>query len=103
VAEQMPDVETIKSFNTGLVEEFRADGGKVGGTYKGAEPSASSGGAHKRCPPRPNGNSARSSRESSLPAKPPIRKRRSQIDGEQASGCPVPSCAVGGTTKGVCQ
>ena len=32
----MPDVETIKSFNTGLVEEFRADGGKVGGTYKGA-------------------------------------------------------------------
>ena len=32
----MPDVETIKSVNTGLVEEFRANGGKVGGTYKGA-------------------------------------------------------------------
>jgi deazaflavin-dependent oxidoreductase (nitroreductase family) len=36
VAEQMPDVETIKSFNTGLVEEFRANGGKVGDKYKGA-------------------------------------------------------------------
>ena len=36
MAEQMPDVETIKSFNTGLVEEFRANGGKVGGKYKGA-------------------------------------------------------------------
>ena len=32
----MPDVETIKSFNTGLVEEFRANGGKVGDKYKGA-------------------------------------------------------------------
>src|SRR6201996_3240230 len=31
----MPDVETLKSFNTGLVEEFRANGGKVGGKYQG--------------------------------------------------------------------
>ena len=32
----MPDVETIKTFNRGLVEDFRANGGKVGGKYKGA-------------------------------------------------------------------
>ena len=32
----MPDIETLKSFNTGLVEEFRANGGKVGGKYQGA-------------------------------------------------------------------
>lgn len=31
----MPDAETIKSFNTALVEEFRANGGKVAGRYKG--------------------------------------------------------------------
>jgi deazaflavin-dependent oxidoreductase (nitroreductase family) len=36
VAEQMPDIETLKSFNTGLVEEFRANGGKVGGKYQEA-------------------------------------------------------------------
>ena len=32
----MPDVGTIKSFNTALVEEFRANGGKVAGKYEGA-------------------------------------------------------------------
>ena len=37
MAEQMPDVETIKSFNTGLVDEFRANGGEVGGKYKGTD------------------------------------------------------------------
>jgi deazaflavin-dependent oxidoreductase (nitroreductase family) len=31
----MPDIETLKSFNTALVEEFRADGGKVRGKYQG--------------------------------------------------------------------
>jgi deazaflavin-dependent oxidoreductase (nitroreductase family) len=36
VAEQMPDIETLKSFNTGLVEEFRANGGKVSGKYQEA-------------------------------------------------------------------
>jgi deazaflavin-dependent oxidoreductase (nitroreductase family) len=36
VAEQMPDVENIKSFNSGLIEDFRTNGGKVGGKYKGA-------------------------------------------------------------------
>jgi deazaflavin-dependent oxidoreductase (nitroreductase family) len=36
VAEQMPDIETLKSFNTVLVEEFRANGGKVAGKYQEA-------------------------------------------------------------------
>src|SRR5262245_55697603 len=34
MADQMPDVETLKSFNAGLVEEFRANGGKVRGKYQ---------------------------------------------------------------------
>src|SRR5690349_23969391 len=32
----MPDVETVKSFNSRLIEDFRTNGGKVGGKYTGA-------------------------------------------------------------------
>jgi deazaflavin-dependent oxidoreductase (nitroreductase family) len=32
----IPDAETMKAFNTSIVEEFRANGGKVGGPFEGA-------------------------------------------------------------------
>lgn len=33
----MPDVEMIKAFNDGIVEEFRTNGGKVGGQFANAD------------------------------------------------------------------
>jgi deazaflavin-dependent oxidoreductase (nitroreductase family) len=33
----MPDAETIKSFNKSIADEFRANDGKVGGQFKGAD------------------------------------------------------------------
>jgi deazaflavin-dependent oxidoreductase (nitroreductase family) len=33
----MPDTETIKSFNKTIADEFRANDGKVGGQFEGAE------------------------------------------------------------------
>ena len=35
--EGMPDTETIKAFNTAIADEFRANGGKVGGQFEGAD------------------------------------------------------------------
>jgi deazaflavin-dependent oxidoreductase (nitroreductase family) len=32
---RVPDVETIKAFNENIVDEFRANGGKVGGQFEG--------------------------------------------------------------------
>jgi deazaflavin-dependent oxidoreductase (nitroreductase family) len=32
-----PDAETIKAFNTSIADEFRANDGKVGGQFKGAD------------------------------------------------------------------
>lgn len=34
---EIPDTETIKAFNQAIVEEFRANDGKVGGQFAGAE------------------------------------------------------------------
>ncbi len=34
---EMPDTETINAFNTGIIDEFRANGGKVGGQVANAE------------------------------------------------------------------
>jgi F420H(2)-dependent quinone reductase len=31
-----PDAETMKAFNKNIVDEFRANGGKVGGPFEGA-------------------------------------------------------------------
>ena len=36
MTEQTPDTETIKDFNSGIIDEFRANGGKVGGQFAGA-------------------------------------------------------------------
>lgn len=33
---EMPDAETMKAFNASVVDEFRANGGKVGGPFEGA-------------------------------------------------------------------
>jgi deazaflavin-dependent oxidoreductase (nitroreductase family) len=33
---QTPDAETMRAFNTNIVDEFRANGGKVGGPFEGA-------------------------------------------------------------------
>ncbi len=33
---EIPDAETMKAFNKSIVEEFRANGGKVGGPFEGA-------------------------------------------------------------------
>ena len=35
--EGMPDTETIKAFNQAITAEFRANGGKVGGQFEGAD------------------------------------------------------------------
>ena len=32
---EIPDAETMKAFNTNIVDEFRANGGKVGGPFEG--------------------------------------------------------------------
>jgi deazaflavin-dependent oxidoreductase (nitroreductase family) len=33
---EIPDAEAMKAFNTSIVDEFRANGGKVGGPFEGA-------------------------------------------------------------------
>jgi deazaflavin-dependent oxidoreductase (nitroreductase family) len=33
---EVPDAETMKAFNKSIVDEFRANGGKVGGPFEGA-------------------------------------------------------------------
>jgi deazaflavin-dependent oxidoreductase (nitroreductase family) len=33
----MPDTESIKAFNVSIADEFRANGGKVGGQFEGAD------------------------------------------------------------------
>jgi deazaflavin-dependent oxidoreductase (nitroreductase family) len=33
---EVPDAETMKAFNTNIVDEFRANGGVVGGPFEGA-------------------------------------------------------------------
>jgi len=33
---EIPDAETMKAFNKNIVDEFRANGGKVGGPFEGA-------------------------------------------------------------------
>jgi deazaflavin-dependent oxidoreductase (nitroreductase family) len=33
---EIPDAETMKAFNKDIVDEFRANGGKVGGPFEGA-------------------------------------------------------------------
>ena len=35
--EGMPDIETIKAFNVAIADEFRANDGKVGGQFEGAD------------------------------------------------------------------
>lgn len=34
---QIPDAETIRAFNTGIIDEFRSNDGKVGGYFENAE------------------------------------------------------------------
>jgi deazaflavin-dependent oxidoreductase (nitroreductase family) len=34
---EMPDIDTIKAFNQTIAEEFRSNGGKVGGQFKDAD------------------------------------------------------------------
>jgi deazaflavin-dependent oxidoreductase (nitroreductase family) len=34
---EIPDAETMKAFNKSIVDEFRSNGGKVGGQFAGAE------------------------------------------------------------------
>jgi deazaflavin-dependent oxidoreductase (nitroreductase family) len=36
MTQQMPDAETIKAFNKTITDEFRANNGKVGGQFEGA-------------------------------------------------------------------
>jgi deazaflavin-dependent oxidoreductase (nitroreductase family) len=37
MTEQFPDTETINAFNRSIVDEFRANGGKVGGQFENAD------------------------------------------------------------------
>jgi deazaflavin-dependent oxidoreductase (nitroreductase family) len=37
MSQGFPDTETIKAFNEAIADEFRANGGKVGGQFEGAE------------------------------------------------------------------
>ena len=37
MSQNTPDAETIKSFNKAIADEFRANDGKVGGQFKGAD------------------------------------------------------------------
>ena len=37
MSQGFPDTETIKAFNNGVADEFRANGGKVGGPFEGAD------------------------------------------------------------------
>lgn len=34
---EMPDAATINAFNTSIIDEFRTNGGKVGGQFEGAD------------------------------------------------------------------
>ena len=34
-ASEIPDAETMKAFNANIVDEFRTNGGKVGGPFEG--------------------------------------------------------------------
>ncbi|OBJ07982.1 nitroreductase family deazaflavin-dependent oxidoreductase [Mycobacterium sp. 1465703.0] len=36
MSEQIPDAEALNAFNNGIIDEFRANGGKVGGQFEGA-------------------------------------------------------------------
>jgi len=37
MSQQMPDTETLKAFNKSISDEFRANDGKVGGQFEGAD------------------------------------------------------------------
>jgi deazaflavin-dependent oxidoreductase (nitroreductase family) len=37
MSQGFPDTETIKAFNNNVADEFRANGGKVGGQFQGAD------------------------------------------------------------------
>ena len=37
MSQEIPDTETIKAFNNNVADEFRANGGKVGGQFEGAD------------------------------------------------------------------
>jgi deazaflavin-dependent oxidoreductase (nitroreductase family) len=37
MTEQFPDAATVNAFNTSIIEEFRANDGKVGGQFAGAD------------------------------------------------------------------
>ena len=37
MTQEIPDTETIKAFNKAIADEFRANGGKVGGQFAGAD------------------------------------------------------------------
>jgi deazaflavin-dependent oxidoreductase (nitroreductase family) len=37
MTQQMPDAETFKAFNKAITDEFRANDGKVGGQFEGAD------------------------------------------------------------------
>lgn len=37
MTEEIPDVETLKAFNKTITDEFRANDGKVGGQFQGAD------------------------------------------------------------------
>jgi deazaflavin-dependent oxidoreductase (nitroreductase family) len=37
MSEGMPDTETVKAFNEAIADEFRANDGKVGGQFEGAD------------------------------------------------------------------
>jgi deazaflavin-dependent oxidoreductase (nitroreductase family) len=37
MTQEIPDTETIKAFNNSIADEFRANGGKVGGQFEGAD------------------------------------------------------------------
>ena len=37
MSQGFPDTETIKAFNNNVADEFRANGGKVGGQFEGAD------------------------------------------------------------------
>jgi len=37
MSHQMPDADTIKAFNQTIADEFRTNGGKVGGRFQGAD------------------------------------------------------------------
>jgi deazaflavin-dependent oxidoreductase (nitroreductase family) len=37
MSQEIPDSESIKAFNVSIADEFRANGGKVGGQFEGAD------------------------------------------------------------------